>query len=198
MLQLLLLIQQLLEMSSRVGPACLCSDLVWDLGDKWFGKKRLAVLFLRRAHLASSIAELKATLLDFPRRRSAIVLCDTSPNRYGPLLPGEPLCIPMESLLKPNPQAVAKFDMGYITEILGHKQLNVEEKSPVWCSDDGSELHVHGERYAFTGLTHRLVIRQLYEAWLEGNSGLRTATVLENAESKSKSLSHVFRGYRQD
>ncbi|MCL6417881.1 hypothetical protein MIB92_19695, partial [Aestuariirhabdus sp. Z084] len=42
------------------------------------------------------------------------------------------------------------------------------------------------------------IIRQLFEAWESGQEKLRTAAVLENAESKASALSQAFSGCKTE
>ena len=49
---LLNLIARLLEVPASTRCTCLVPDLLWDLGDAWFGKRKATVLFARRlAHV---------------------------------------------------------------------------------------------------------------------------------------------------
>jgi len=153
---------------------------------------------MRRAHLAASAANLRNALLNFPRRRSAIVLTDVTISSYAPSLPGEPLCIALSELLLPEQSSVSEIDKGMIGELLGYGPAPTAFRAPVSCSDDGGELHVNGEDYFFTGLTQKRIIRQLFDAWEAGQPLLRTTAVLGEAESKATAMSQAFSGYKGD
>lgn len=196
--RVLALIRGWLDISQRQAVTNLQVDAIWDLGDMWVGKRRLAVLFMRRAHLAASVTNLRNALLNFPRRRSAIVLTDVAINSYGPSLPGEPLCIALGDLLLPEQLCVSVIEKDMIGELIGYGPAQTEHKAPVSCSDDGGELHVNGEDYFFTGLTQKRIIRLLFDAWEAGQSRLRTTAVLEEAESKATAMSQAFSGYKGD
>lgn len=187
-----------LDIPMRQSITNLQPDLIWDLGDMWVGKRRLAVLFMRRAHLAASAANLRNALSNFPRRRSAIVLTDVTINSYGPSLPGEPLCIALGDLLLPEQSLISVIEKDMISELLGYGPAHIEHREPVSCSDDGSELHVNGDDYFFTGLTQKRIIQQLFAAWEAGQLRLRTSAVLEEAESKATAMSQAFSGYKGD
>lgn len=176
----------------------LLHNSVWDLGDMWVIKSRRAVLFARRAHLPLSVVNLRDALSVFPRRRAAVVLTDVALSRQGPSLPGEPFCIPLLDLVLPDQMTVSLIDPPLVIEMLGQRPTPTSSKQPVWCSDDGGELMVHGKQYVFTGLTHKKILRQLFDAWEAGTPTLRTAAVLENAESHSKTVSQAFSGCKTD
>lgn len=196
--RMLNLVRGWLDISMHQPVVTLQPDAIWDLGDMWVGKRRLAVLFMRRAHLAASAANLRNALSNFPRRRSAIVLTDVALNSYGPSLPGEPLCIALSDLLLPEQSSISEIDKGMIGELLGYGPAQTENMAPVSCSDDGGELNVNGEDYFFTGLTQKRIIRQLFDAWEAGQPRLRTTAVLEEAESKASAMSQAFSGYKGD
>ncbi|MCL6419453.1 hypothetical protein [Aestuariirhabdus haliotis] len=187
-------VQQWLDISSHQPVAELASDILWDLGDAWFGKSRVAVLFCRRACLAQTISIVKLAFSSFARRRSAVILTDSAISQNGPPIPGEPLCITIHDLLLPDRQCVSAIDKDLLMELLGYGSSHQSKRPPIWCSEDGGELVVNGEQYIFTGLTHKRIIRQLFKAWESGQEKLRTAAVLENAESKASALSQAFSG----
>jgi hypothetical protein len=62
------------------------------------------------------------------------------------------------------------------------------------CSEDGGWIRVGTRQYLFTGLFQKGIVRQLYEAWHEGNPRVRTQSLLEDVGSRSKQISHVFSG----
>ncbi len=196
--RLLVRIQGWLGISEHQSIVSLQADAIWDLGDIWIGKRRLAVLFMRRAQLAESAANLRNTLLSFSRRRSAIVLTDSTINKYGPSLPGNPLCIAIEHLLRPEQQQISTLEKDMISEMLGSGSAQADPRAPLSCSEDGGMLRINGEDYFFTGLTQKRIVRQLFEAWEAGQSRLRTAVVLQEAESKTKAISQAFSGSKRD
>lgn len=187
-------VQRWLEISSHQSVTELASGILWDLGDVWLGKSRVAVLFCRRACLAQTISAVNLAFSSFARRRSAVILADSAISHDGPPIPGEPLCIAVHDLLLPDQQSVSAIDKDLLMELLGYGRSHQSKRPPTWCSEDGGELAVNGEQYIFTGLTHKRIIRQLFEAWESGQEKLRTAAVLENAESKASALSQAFSG----
>jgi hypothetical protein len=193
-LRVLSVLRQWLEISDRSAIAVLHHDAIWDLGDTWMGKRKLAVLFLRRAHIPKSMQQLKQALQVFPRRKSAMVLTDVPINTFGPDLPGEPLCTDLMGLIPPGDESVGAIDKDLIADLLGLGIPKRNHTGPVYCSEDGGELVVNGETYHFTGDIHRSIIRQLTDAWLRGEPRLRTTAVLVEAESNAKALKQVFKG----
>ncbi|WLQ14322.1 hypothetical protein O5O45_00005 [Hahella aquimaris] len=187
--RVLALVRGWLDIPSQPPLAPLRADAIWDLGDMWVGKRRLAVLFMRRAHLSASVAQLRDALSLFPRRRSAVVLTDVTMNAFGPSLPGEPLCVALASLVSTGRPVVTDIDKRLIAELLGAAPPQTGRKTPVYCSDDGGELRVNGEDFVFTGVTQQRIVRRLYEAWEAGRPRLRTAAVLEEAESLASLVS---------
>lgn len=73
---LLAMMRQWLEMASHVMPRALEPELLWDLGETWISRRRVAVLFLRRARLPETITKARAALMSFPRRGSSLILTD--------------------------------------------------------------------------------------------------------------------------
>lgn len=193
-LRILALVRQWLEISDRTSIAILTQDTIWDIGDMWLGKRKLAVLFMRRAHLSTSTHQLRQALKFFPRRKSAIVITDSPINAFGSEFPGEPLCCWLMDLIPPSDERVESIDQNLIAELLGMGLPKRISTGPVYCSDDGGELVVNNETYHFTGDIHRSIIRQLADAWLSGNPKIRTSALLENAESSAKAIKQVFKG----
>lgn len=197
-LRVLAVLRQWLEISDRSSIAVLQHDAVWDLGDTWVGKRKLAVLFLRRAHLPKSAQQLQQALQVFPRRKSAMVLTDVPINTFGPDLPGEPLCTDLMGLIPPGEEIVSAIDKDLIADLLGLGIPKRHHTGPVYCSEDGGELVVNGFTYRFNGLIHRSIVRQLYEAWDGGEPRVRKEVLLETAESKSNTISQAFSGCKTD
>lgn len=187
-----------LDISDRSPIASLQHDVIWDLGDTWVGKRKLAVLFVRRAHLPVSMHLLRQALQIFPRRKSAMVLTDLPFHHFGPDLPGEPLCTDLMGLISPGEEAVSTIDKELIADLLGLGIPKRNQNGPVYCSEDGGELVVNGETYRFNGLIHRSIIRQLYEAWQGGESRVRKEVLLETAESRSNTISQAFSGCKNE
>lgn len=197
-LRVLAILRQWLEISDRSSIAVLQHDAIWDLGDTWVGKRKLAVLFLRRAHLPKSMQQLQQVLQVFPRRKSAMVLTDVPINTFGPDLPGEPFCTDLMGLIPPGEEMVGVIDMDLIADLLGLGIPKRSQTGPVYCSEDGGELVVNGETYHFTGDIHRSIIRQLTDAWLRGEPRLRTTALLVEAESNAKAISQAFNRCKTD
>lgn len=183
-----------LEISDRSPISTLQHDAIWDLGETWVGKRKLAILFMRRAHLPQSMQQLRQSLQVFPRRKSAMVLTDTPANRFGPHLPGELLCIEFMDLVPQGEVTVSAIDKEIIGELIGLGIPKRKQSGPVSCSQDGGELVVNGVIYRFKGLIHRSIVRQLYEAWDRGEPRVRKEMLLETAESKSNTISQAFSG----
>lgn len=187
------LIQGWLDIVGQPQIATLQPEAIWNLGDMWIGKRRLAVLFMRRAHLAASVSHLRQVLEQFPRRRFAMVLTDMAINPHGPELPGNPLMTPLSDLILPDQVEISSVDKTLIAELLWRPTpITRNQDTPIVCSEDGRFLRVHGVDYHFRGVIQPQIIRQLYEAWESGQPRLRTAQVLEQAESKSNTLSQAF------
>ncbi len=154
-LRVLAVLRNWMDISDRSPIANIQHDSIWDLGDTWVGKRKLAVLFLRRAHLPKSVQQLQQTLQVFPRRKSAMVLTDVPINTFGPDLPGEPLCTDLMGLIPPGEGMVDAIDSDLIADLLGLGIPKLSHTGPVYRSEDGGELVVNGESYSFNGLIHR-------------------------------------------
>ncbi len=196
--QLLSAIRQWLDMPERTQPETLLPELLWELGETWIGRRRMAVLFLRRASLPETLASVRTALLGYPRRGSCLILTDTDSSRHGPALPGDPILLPLPDLFSPNRDVLDRVDMETLATFVGMPAQSTKEWTPVECSEDGGYLRIHDREYRFPGHTQKRIIRILYEAWERGEPRQRTASVLEEAESRSRTLSQAFSGCKED
>ena len=196
--QLLSAIRQWLDMPERTPPETLLPELLWELGETWIGRRRMAVLFLRRAGLPETLSRVRTALLEYPRRGSCLILTDTNPSQHGPALPGDPILLPLPDLFSPNRDVLDRVDMETLATFVGMPAQSTKEWAPVECSKDGGYLRIHDREYRFSGHTHKRIIRILYEAWERGEPRQRTASVLEEAESRSRTISQAFSGCKED
>ena len=195
---LLSLILHWLDMPPHIQPVSLLPDLLWELGETWVGRRRMALLFLRRAALPETLSQVRTALLGYPRRGSSLIFTDARPSKYGPDLPGEPILLPLLDLFPPNGDAQVRADMETLATFVGMPAQSKRTWSPVECSEDGGYLRIHDQVFHFTGYTHKRIIRILYEAWERGKPRQRTSSVLEEAESRSRAFSQAFSGCKED
>ena len=194
----LAMVRQWLGMSAHVTPRVLVPELCWDLGEIWISRRRVSVLFLRRAGLPETLTKARTALLSFPRRGSSLILTDKRPSEYGPDLPGNPVLVSLLDIFPPDMDVLDGIDADSLASLIGVAPNTVREWTPVECSEDGGRLRIHNQRYHFSGLTHKRIIRLLYEAWERGDSRLRTSYVLSEAESRSRTISQAFSGCKED
>ena len=191
--QLLSAIRQWLEMPERNLPESLLPELLWELGETWIGRRRMAVLFLRRAGLPETLSKVRTALLEYPRRGSCFILTDTNPSRHGPALPGAPILLPLPDLFSPNRDVLDRVDMETLAVFVGMPAQSTKEWTPVECSEDGGYLRIHDREFHSKGYVGPRIVRLLYEAWERGEPRQRTARILEEAGSKADALSQVFK-----
>ena len=191
-------IRRWLDIPARTQPALLLPELLWELGETWIGRRRMAVLFLRRASLPDTLSRVRMALFGHPRRGSCLIITDTKPSPHGPSLPGDPILLPLPDLFSPNRDVLDRVDMETLAAFVGMPAQSTKEWTPVECSEDGGYLRIHDREYRFTGHTHKRIIRILYEAWERGEPRQRTASVLEEAESRSRTISQAFSGCKED
>lgn len=74
-----------------------------------------------------------------------------------------------------------------------------QSEETISIAADGGSVTVRGQRYSFTGVKHKSIIRELYGAWKSGNPECLTMQVLEAAECSPSvnTLAKAFSG-RQD
>jgi hypothetical protein len=194
---LLAVVSRWYKLSARSGPTILVRDLLWDLGETWISKRRVSVLFLRRARLPETLSKVREAMQGYPRRSSSLILTDGRPSGYGPDIPGNPMFMALLDFFPPEKVNLNSID----TDSLAIFDFGVREPkrkwSPVECDEDGGYLRLHDREFRFSGLTHRRIIRILYEAWKRGEPRMRTASVLEEAESRSRAMSQAFGGCRE-
>jgi len=194
----LAMMRQWLGMSTHVTPRVLVPELLWDLGEIWISRRRVAVLFLRRAGLPETITKARGALLSFPRRGSSLILTDGRPSENGPDLPGNPVLVSLLDIFPPGMDVLDSVDADSLSSLIGASPETAREWTLVDCSEDGGHLRIHDQRYHFNGLTHKRIIRLLYETWERGDSRLRTSYVLGEAESRSRTISQAFSGCKED
>ena len=192
------MMRQWLGISTHVTPRVLVPELFWDLGERWISRRRVAVLFLRRAGLPGTISKARTALLSFPRRGSSLIITDKRPSEYGPDLPGNPVLVSLLDIFPPDMDVLDGVDADSLASLIGAAPETSREWTPVECSEDGSRLRIHDQRYHFSGLTHKRIIRLLYEGWERGEPRLRTSYVLGEAESRSRAISQAFSGCKED
>lgn len=195
---LLATMRQWLGMTTHTSPAVLVPELLWDLGEAWIGRRRVAVLFLRRAGLTETLSKVRAALLGYPRRGSSLILTDGRPSEHRPDLPGNPVLVSLLDLFPPDIEVLDGIDADSLGAFIGAVPEPRREWTSVECSEDGGYLRIYDNEFHFSGYTHKRIIRVLYEAWEGGNPRQRTATVLEEAESRSKTMSQAFSGCKED
>jgi hypothetical protein len=76
-------------------------------------------------------------------------------------------------------------------------RLPVDGRTKVKLSADGGHLVVRGRSYRFRGLKHRAIVRQLVEAWEDGDPRLLTQKVLTEAGcgDSVRRLANAFKGH---
>jgi hypothetical protein len=194
---LLAVINRWLQIPTHSSPTNLVSELLWELGETWLGRRRVAVLFLRRAGLPKTLSKVHTALQGYPRRGTSLILTDGRPSSYGPDLPGKPMFMYMLDLFPPDKAFLDGIDSDALIFDFGVREPR-RKWSPVECGEEGGYLRIHDREYRFSGFTHKRIIRLLHEAWERGEPRLRTASVLEEAESRSRTMSQAFSGCKED
>ena len=193
-------IRRWMDMPSRIAPMELLPAHCWDLGDTWIHRRKVALLFIRRAVQPETLSRLREALIQFPRRKSCLILTDAAPSEFGPELPGTPLLVPLLDLFSPSELQIKRIDPELLAEVAGVGAAVKTDWSPVYCSEDGGHLRIRDRDFHFGGLIHKQIIRLLYDAWESGSPRLRTAAILEEVEAgKSvRTMSHAFSGCKGD
>ena len=193
-------IRHWVDIPVRAEPMELLPGHCWDLGDIWIRRRKVALLFLRRAVQPETLTRLREALIRFPRRKSCLILMDAAPSRHGPELPGAPLLVPLLDLFSTSELQIKRIDPELLAEVAGVSAAVKTDWSPVYCSEDGGHLRIHDRNFYFEGFIHKQIIRLLYDAWESGSPRLRTAAILEEVEAgKSvRTMSHAFSGYKGD
>jgi hypothetical protein len=177
--------------ASPARRTCMLDDLLWDLGDAWFHRKKRPVLFARRLDSMDTMDRVEYALTA-REGRSGGVLLTTSPGISRAVqLPGRPRILNIRDCLD-HARCHFALDMDVIAG--GQQERRRGGGGPVEIGPDGSWIRIHAREYRFPGLKHRSIIQQLYEAWRDGRGPQRTQEVLENAESSAKQLAHAFSG----
>jgi hypothetical protein len=168
---------------------------LWDIGSCRLPRRaqRVSVWVARRLHIPEIWEDFVSAARERPpsRLRLVVALADTDqhPTKY---LANH--CIAAVSSLV---SAINPFEIDGDVASTRMGQPSGEGRS-VHLSADGGVLTVHGKEYAFRGLKHRAILRQLYEAWDRGEPRCLTEKVLLEAESGEtvRRLSRAFKGHR--
>ena len=167
----------------------LIPSLCWDLGLITLRKRRVRLYFARQVEVNT------AAITDNLRGRQgnhATVLLSAEP--VGKALPGI-ACLSVSEVLDTSCLGVAlNLDM-LANAAFG--QLPDTPKQALMCLEDGHLLFLNGREFRFRGDKHAAAVKFLADAYYEGESSVRVATLLEaiGASITMKKLSQLFKGY---
>lgn len=182
-----------LALENAGKPTELVPDHAWDLGDIRISRKRKApLLFVRRLYAEDVRSALIAALDRRSGRSGGILLTTTRHALEASTLPGSHRLMAMVDNLtsdaisfRLNLALIQGLFLGRAAEAMGTPPLNL--------SLECATLTIHGDVLHIRGEVQQSIVKQLVDAFQLGKR-LRTADVLEKAQSSADSLAKAFRG----
>jgi hypothetical protein len=182
-----------LEVRPAGGFVELVPGTLWDLGCARLPKltKRVSIWVTRRLHDPEVRDGLYQAALNRPPGDLRLILSLSNAEISGWALPNQVVASVSSLVSVAEP---FKIDTGIASARL---RLPVGGVDKVKLSADGGHLVVQGRSYRFRGVRQRAIVRQLVEAWKDGEPRLLTQNVLTEAGCglSVRRLANVFKGH---
>ncbi len=164
----------------RFAPHCLVDGHLWDLGEAWIGKRKIAVLFGRRLGHAENLNRVCGALTHRVGRPPGVLLTSNAAVSPHTDIPGRHRVIPLHNCFD---MGTKKFglDLDVIAGIVGGGQ-SLHPDQPIQPSPDFRFIRVGDRTFKFGGDKQRQVIKYLYTRWRDGEERVSSATMLEELE----------------
>lgn len=169
-----------LDVPGATRPTCLISDLLWDLGDAWFGKRKATILFGRRLGHVEILDAVCDALTRRVGRPPGIVLSTTPRVPRHVVVPGQHRVLYLGECLRGDaPGFVLDTDVirGVLQGIRPQRPAQLIEPS-----SDFSLVRALGRSFTFNGDKQRRIIEYMYLRWLDGHDRVRTAEIIADLD----------------
>ncbi len=172
-------------------PASLVQDHLWDLGVTRVGQRRAGLFFARRLHFGDVLDQIVEALRTRSGHPPGIVLTTSRWSGRVVRFPGEHRVVGLRDCLSDG-HVSAHVDRTRVRVILGERGIAERNDRLVDYSQDFGWVKVNGQEFVFSGDKQKQVIGMLIHAWENGSPRLRTAKVLEDVDSTSRTLMKFF------
>lgn len=159
---------------------CLVPDILWDLGDAWIGKRKVAVLLGRRVSTSRTLDEVCDALARRVGRPPGVLLTTTRRHARHVRIPGQHRILALADCLRGNGNGL-RLDLEVINGVFAglRPQMTLQ---PVEASADFRIVRAKGETFAFRGDKQRQVIGYMYERWLDGVERVSIADMMDDLD----------------
>jgi hypothetical protein len=173
---LLRAIAQQLEIPAATRPAPLVPDLLWDLGDAWFGRRKASVLFTRRLGQIDGLDLVCDALTRRIGRPPGILLTSTRQMSRHVTVPGQHRVLHLTECMRGDVPGFA-IDTDVISGVLS----GIRPQRPARLIDPSPDFRIVralGQTFTFKGDKQRTIVEYMYQKWLEGECRVSTAEMI--------------------
>jgi hypothetical protein len=173
---LLRAIAQQLDVPVATGPASLVPDLLWDLGDAWFGRRKATVLFARRLGQIDTLDPVCDALTRRIGRPPGILLTSIRQMSRHVTIPGQHRVLHLTDCLRGG---VAGFAID--TDIINGVLSGIRPQGPAQLIEPSSDFRIVralGQTFTFKGDKQRTIVEYMYQKWLDGEDRVSTAEMI--------------------
>jgi hypothetical protein len=173
---LLNVIARQLEVPASARCICLVADLLWDLGDAWFGKRKATVLFARRLGQIDGLDMVCDALTRRVGRPPGILLTTTRRMSRHVVVPGQHRVFYLTECMRGDVPAFA-LDTHIISGVLSgtYPQRPAQLIQP---SPDFRIVRALEQTFNFKGDKQRTILEYMYSKWLDGHDRVSTAEMI--------------------
>jgi hypothetical protein len=173
---LLRAIAQQLEVPVAPGPSSLAPDLLWDLGDAWFGRRKATVLFARRLGQIDRLDPVCDALTRRIGRPPGILLTSTRQMSRHVTIPGQHRVLHLTDCMRGG---VAGFAID--TDIISGVLSGIRPQGQAQLIEPSSDFRIVralGQTFTFKGDKQRTIVEYMYQKWLDGEDRVSTAEMI--------------------
>jgi hypothetical protein len=181
---LLRAIAEQLEVPVATRPASLVPDLLWDLGDAWFGRRKATTLFARRLGQIDGLDRVCDALTRRVGRPPGILLTSTRQVSRHVTIPGQHRVLHLTECMRGDVPGFA-IDADVISGVLSgiHPQRPAQLIDP---SPDFRIVRALGQTFTFKGDKQRRIIEYMYQRWLDGDDRVSVAEIIAELDLPAK------------
>jgi hypothetical protein len=173
---LLSTIAQQFGIPATTRPAPLVPDLLWDLGDAWFGRRRATVLFGRRLGQSDGQDLVCDGLTRRIGRPPGILLTSTRRTSRHLTVPGQHRVLHLTDCMRGDVPGFAidtDITSGVLSGLRPQRSAQLIDPSP-----DFRIVRAFGQTFTFKGDKQRTIIEHMYGRWLDGEDRVSTAEMI--------------------
>jgi hypothetical protein len=181
---LLRLIAQQLEIPAATRSTCLVPDLLWDLGDAWFGRRKATVLFGRRLGQVEGQDLVCDALTRRVGRPPGILLMSTRQRSRHVTVPGQHRVLHLTDCMRADvPEFAIDTDIirGVLSGICPQRPAQLINPSP-----DFRIVRALGRTFTFKGDKQRTIVEYMYHKWRDGADRISTAEMIADLGLREK------------